>query len=36
MYIKCIFYDLVEQKGKSLFSMNEEKWLWHRRLGHEN
>lgn len=33
---KINFSDLANQKVVCLLSVNEEKWVWHRRLGHAN
>jgi len=33
---KINFYELVDQKVVSLLSVNDKKWVWHRRLGHAN
>jgi len=33
---KINFSDLVDQKVVCLMSVNDEKWLWHKRLGHVN
>lgn len=33
MFIKYFFY-LADQKVLCLLSVSDEKWLWHRRLGH--
>jgi len=33
---KIIFSELVDQKVICLLSMNDKKWVWHRRLGHAN
>jgi len=30
------FSELVDQKVICLLSMNDKKWVWHRRLGHAN
>jgi hypothetical protein len=30
---KINFYDLVDQKLVFLMSVNDENWLWHKRLG---
>ena len=31
---KISISDLVKQKTKCLLSVNEEQWVWHRKLGH--
>src|SRR4030067_1155764 len=33
---KINFSDLADQKVVCLLSVNDEKWMWHRRLGHAN
>jgi len=33
---KFNFSELVDQKVICLLSMNDKKWVWHRRLGHAN
>src|SRR4030066_111983 len=33
---KINFSDLTDQKVVCLLSVNDEKWMWHRRLGHAN
>jgi hypothetical protein len=33
---KVNFSDLVDQKIICLLSLSDEKWLWHKRLGHAN
>jgi len=33
---KIYFSELVDQKVICLLSMNDKKWVWHRRLGHAN
>jgi len=33
---KINFSELVDQKVNCLLSMNDKKWVWHRRLGHAN
>jgi len=33
---KINFFELVDQKVICLLSMNDKKWVWHRRLGHAN
>jgi len=33
---KINFYELVDQKVICLLSMNDKKWVWHKRLGHAN
>jgi len=33
---KINFFDLVDQKVVCLPSVNDKKWVWHRRLGHAN
>jgi len=33
---KINFSELVDQKVFCLLSMNDKKWVWHRRLGHAN
>jgi len=33
---KINFSELVDQKVVCLLSVNNKKWLWHRRLGHAN
>ena len=33
---KINFPELADQKLIYLLSVNEKKWLWHRRLGHAN
>ena len=33
---KINFFELVDQKVVCLLSVNDNKWLWHRRLGHAN
>jgi len=33
---KINFCELVDQKVICLLSMNDKKWVWHRRLGHAN
>jgi len=33
---KINFTQLVDQKVICLLSMNDKKWVWHRRLGHAN
>jgi len=33
---KINFSDLVDEKVICLLSMNDKKWVWHRRLGHAN